>query len=272
MKVIAAVLALLLPTCGLWFEGRTVLGRALLAAGWPSAAVQLLEDPAWRGAALYAAGRWQEAAEVFGAASPYNRGNALARAGRYAEAIESYDRALDADPDNGDAVFNKSLVAALLDAQSDKPTGLVAGQANSTATDKRQGSRLPKADGEASGIGSGYAGGQEGSSNRGPEGTGKVGLLGGGEQNVSQSGAGQARGSATDAAGLGRNGGEMVDVAAIIRARNRRIARMMDVRSVEASEEWLATLPDDPGQFLKLRIRAEQARRKTARVDQRDDD
>ena len=34
---------------------------------------------------------------------------------------------------------------------------------------------------------------------------------------------------------------------------------MLEVRSVLPTEEWLATLSDDPGKFLKLRILAEQA-------------
>jgi Ca-activated chloride channel family protein len=274
-RILATILVLLLPATGIWLEGRAVVGHMLLAIGWPSASASLFDDPAWRGAALYAARRWQEAADAFGpgAANAYNRGNALARAGRYAEALAAYEAALDADPDNADAVFNKSLIADLLAQAPDGSDGVSAVLVNSPATDRRQGVKVPSADGQVTGAGTGFAGTQEGSPARGPEGGSKVGQVGKGEQKSSDSGTGKATGSASDADGAGRNGGVMVDVAAIIQARNRRIARMMELRSVEPTAQWLATLPDDPGQFLKLRILAEQARRKEhPATNQRDDD
>jgi len=275
MRLLAAVLVLLLPAAGIRLEGRHLVGRALLTMGYSSAAAQFLDDPAWRGAALYAAGRWQEAADAFGpgVALAYNRANALARAGRYAQALEAYDTAIDADPDNADAQFNKSLVAGLLAEASDHSDGVSAVLASSAASERRQGSRLPSAEGQTSGTGTGFAGTQEGSSSRAPQGGSKVGRRGTGEQTSSDSGAGQATGSASDAAGAGRSGGVMVDVAGMIRARDRRYSRMLEVRSVEPTAQWLSTLPDDPGQFLKLRILAEQARRKArSAVDRRDDD
>jgi Ca-activated chloride channel family protein len=275
MRILAAAVALLLPAIGIWLEGRTLIGHALLAAGYPAAAVRFFDDPARRGAALYAAGDWQAAAAAFGptAANAYNRGNALARAGQLAQAIEAYDRAIDANPDDADALFNRALVAAALAQAPDNAGGISPALANSAASDRRQGSRFPAPDGQTSGAGTGFAGSQEGSSSRGPEGGSKVGRLGTDEQKSLDSGTGQATGSATDAEGAGRNGGVMVDVAAIIQARNRRVARMMEVRSVEPTEQWLETLPDDPGQFLKLRILAEQARRKEhPDAVQRDDD
>ncbi len=56
------------------------LARLLLGAGMPGLAARVSDDPAWRGTALYAAGRYAEAAQAF-SKSPYNRGNALALAG-----------------------------------------------------------------------------------------------------------------------------------------------------------------------------------------------
>ncbi|AGT10373.1 hypothetical protein [Paracoccus aminophilus] len=37
--------------------------------------------------------------------------------------------------------------------------------------------------------------------------------------------------------------------------------RPIDAKGIVASDDWLATLPDDPGEFLKLRLRAEYERR-----------
>lgn len=39
--------------------------------------------------------------------------------------------------------------------------------------------------------------------------------------------------------------------------------RMMQARGVAASEDWLATISDDPGEFLALRLQAEYRRRET---------
>lgn len=39
--------------------------------------------------------------------------------------------------------------------------------------------------------------------------------------------------------------------------------RMMQARGVAASDDWLATISDDPGEFLALRLRAEYARRES---------
>ena len=43
-------------------QPRTGLGRTLMGLGLPGAAAAILDDPAWRGPALYQAGRYDEAA------------------------------------------------------------------------------------------------------------------------------------------------------------------------------------------------------------------
>ncbi|MEO5347282.1 MAG: VWA domain-containing protein [Magnetococcus sp. YQC-9] len=83
-------------------------------AGNPQSAAEGFADPAWRGAALYRAGRFEEASELFmrveSADGSYNRGNALARLERYAEALQAYDEALKRDPNHTDARYNRDLV------------------------------------------------------------------------------------------------------------------------------------------------------------------
>ncbi len=87
----------------------------------PQAAAQAFRDPAWKGAALYRAGKYKAAAEAFadasGANADYNRGNALARAGELQKAIQAYDAALKAKPDMKDAKYNRALVEKLLKQQ-----------------------------------------------------------------------------------------------------------------------------------------------------------
>ena len=77
-------------------------------------AAQLFEDPQWRSAAQYRAGKFADSAAslsgVDSAEGNYNRGNALAKAGRLEDAIAAYDRALELDPELPDAAYNRDLV------------------------------------------------------------------------------------------------------------------------------------------------------------------
>jgi len=77
-------------------------------------AAQLFEDPQWRGAAQYRAGKFADSATSLAgidtAEGNYNRGNALAKAGQLEDAISAYDRALELDPQHADAQYNRDLV------------------------------------------------------------------------------------------------------------------------------------------------------------------
>ncbi len=90
----------------------------------PGQAAQILDDPGWRGSALYREGEYESAAEAFSRAdvpsAEYNRGNALARAGELEKALEAYEKALEKDPDNEDAQFNRDLVKQLLEQQQNE--------------------------------------------------------------------------------------------------------------------------------------------------------
>lgn len=84
-------------------------------------AARLSPDSPWRALLLYRAGRYGEAAALFAtldtADAHYNRGNALALAGRLEEALEAYDAALERRRAMSDALYNRSLVRAALEAQ-----------------------------------------------------------------------------------------------------------------------------------------------------------
>ena len=87
-------------------------------------AAEEFNDPAWRAAAQYKAGQYQEAAETLKdtktADGHYNRGNALAKAGQLQEAINAYQEALKLDPQHADAKYNKELVEKQLQEQQEQ--------------------------------------------------------------------------------------------------------------------------------------------------------
>ncbi|WP_186289548.1 VWA domain-containing protein [Methylomonas koyamae] len=84
-------------------------------------AAEQFQDQAWRAAAQYKAGQYEQAAESLkhanSAEGHYNRGNALALAGRLPEAVQAYQQALQLDPQHQDAKYNKELVEKKLQEQ-----------------------------------------------------------------------------------------------------------------------------------------------------------
>lgn len=84
------------------------------AEGNHAQAAQTFADPAWKAAAQYRAGDYEQAARTLEsrdtADAHYNRGNALAKQGRYPGALAAYERALALSPGHEDALHNKALV------------------------------------------------------------------------------------------------------------------------------------------------------------------
>lgn len=98
-------------------------GQAAFQAKDFATAATEFDNPNWRAAALYKAGKYDEVADGFGsniAQMAYNSGNALAKSGKLAEALAAYDTSLKADPTDADAKFNRDLVAKLLKQQQQK--------------------------------------------------------------------------------------------------------------------------------------------------------
>lgn len=95
--------------------------QRLFAEGNSRDAAQKFIDPAWRGAAQYRSGDYENAAQslesLHSADAHYNRGNALAQAGKLQDAIAAYDAALKANPTMDDAKFNRELVKKQLEQQ-----------------------------------------------------------------------------------------------------------------------------------------------------------
>ena len=94
-------------------------------------AADLFEAPMNKGAALYDAGRYEEAAATFGRVSSsvgfYNRGNALMRGREYVTAIASYEQAVAEAPDWPEAQQNLALsryvLAYIEDTREQQDTG-----------------------------------------------------------------------------------------------------------------------------------------------------
>jgi Ca-activated chloride channel family protein len=262
MKRVALAILALVPVMALIVAGPLALGHAMFALGYKMAAAPLLRDDGWRGYALANAGDYAGAAKAFGPspANAYDRGNALTRAGRYREALDAFDAALDADPEDADARYNKAVVEKILDTTA-TPAGNAAGNANASARSERHHGGAGDQKGDTNSVGIGFVGNKEGSSDSGAQGGTKVSKIGKGQSADSGLNSEKASGSAGQAGGKGRSGGDLVDITEQLAANQRRYSPVFTSKTIRANVEWLETVPDDPGSFLKLQIRAEQKRR-----------
>lgn len=272
MRRLVSTALCLVPVSTLVVAGPPLLGHALFALGFPAASAPLLRDPGWRGYRLARSGDYAAAAKAFGPApvNAYNRGNALAHAGLFKQALDAYDAALDADPEDEDARFNKAIVERILDTAA-TPAGETGGNANAKANRERHHGGAGNEEGDTSSTGVGYTGNKEGSSNASSQGGSKVAKIGRGNSEASKSESEKASGSAGQASGRGRSGSDLVDITAQLAINQRKYSPRYTAQTVRPNVDWLQTVQDDPGIYLKLQIRSEQKRR-IARAEQKDED
>lgn len=267
IRLAALALVVALPLIGAWAGGRPAAGGVLMAFGYPGAAACLLTGPAARGAAFYAAGRFREAADAFGAdpALAYDRGNALAHDLRFVEAIRAYDQAIARNTADADARFNRDLVKSLAyPAAGPRPLDATSSEHDARSNRGGKLNALHEQDGAAGGHGD--AKGDEGISAAGSQGRGKVGQFDTRVQPASAQAATQGFGSAGASAGPGRIGDMLAGISRQSQALSGR-DRMLAMKSIRPTREWLQTIDDDPGLFLKTLLRAEQADRLANRTE-----
>ncbi|MHB8809136.1 MAG: vWA domain-containing protein [Desulfobulbaceae bacterium] len=105
-----------------------------LAKGNAAKAAELFTDPAWRAVAQHEAGNYRDAIEtgktLRDGAGQYNLGNSLARAGRLAEALAAYDEALQLNPADQDAKYNRELIRKLQEEKNKEQQKDQTGNAN----------------------------------------------------------------------------------------------------------------------------------------------
>nr|WP_297400346.1 VWA domain-containing protein [uncultured Marinobacter sp.] len=225
----------------------------------PAAAAGQLENPGWRGSALYRAQQYEAAAEAFtaapGARANYNRGNALARAGKFEEAIQAYDEALAENPALADARHNRALVKDLLEKQKQQQSGQGSdrqpGQQSSPSSgqnDPQQGSQdgaqnqQPQDDSQN---------GQDSPNNQSGQGQNRQPGHQGGEQETTPA----DRNEAQDSSGTDqqpRDSGQASGPAPI-----------SETPLTQGQEQWLRRVPDNPGGLLQRKFLQQYQERQT---------
>ncbi|WP_417672106.1 VWA domain-containing protein [Roseibium sp.] len=102
-----------------WFLTKDQQARLAFEDRDFSKAADLFEDPLWKGYALFRAGRYEEASDVYtrlpGADAAFGEGMSLIRSRSYREAIAAFDKALERAPDFPGAQHNLDLARYILD-------------------------------------------------------------------------------------------------------------------------------------------------------------
>ena len=226
----------------------------------PEAAARQLEDPEWRGSALYRSGQFESAAQAFarsqGPRASYNRGNALARAGKLQEALAAYDTALEQAPDMEDARHNRKIVEELLNQQQQDQEGGQQDSSDSSSNEENQGNRQQSrqnqdGNGESESS-SGSGNNQQRDPRNGQTASGNEDSANnqGDEQNQQEPG---EQGNPEQASGEGESTAGQAQAPAPI----------SETPLTQSQEQWLRRVPDNPGGLLQRKFLQQYQQRQT---------
>jgi Ca-activated chloride channel family protein len=212
----------------------------------PERAAELFENPEWRSAAQYRAGKFEDSAaslsSVDSKESHYNRGNALAKAGQLPAAIAEYDRALELDPEHEDARYNRDLLQQYMQDHPEQQPPQDQGQGEqgqSNDSGDSQDQNGDQQDGQ---------GGDEQQGEQGDEGQSGDSQANAGDQ-PSEPDEGEPQGDENQ---QDPNAGEQAaDEATEGQAGPQDVEKWA---SEQAAEQWLRRVPQDPGGLLRRKF------------------
>lgn len=266
----------------LW-QTRDRRAAAALETGDAARAAELFEDPAWKAAAQYRAGQYEEAAKTLenlnSADARYNLGNALAKLGRYPEAVAAYEQALKLAPESEDARYNKELVEkAMQEQQRQQQQQQGQGQDQEQKRDGKDG----KQNGQNADRGDKQGKPEEKPPERNSESDDSAQKR---DRDGAEQGDGQDKQDAQNGSPQenGQENQEMRDAQAQ-RARDGKAEDGKTARPAratageqrpdeqkQADEQWLRGIPDDPGGFLRRKFQYQYQQRQMRRPQEEDD-
>ena len=142
-----------IDTDNLWFSSDQKAMKAF-KDGDNRQAAEKFTDPEWKASALYRHGDYEAAAEALKETNSsngfYNKGNALAKSGQYEDAIDAYEKAIELNESNTDAVYNRKQVQQALEKQEQQQNQNQDGekQENEEQNDQQQNSEKDSQQGE----------------------------------------------------------------------------------------------------------------------------
>ncbi|MBF0213648.1 MAG: VWA domain-containing protein [Magnetococcales bacterium] len=227
----------------------------------PLAAAELFTDPAWKGAALYRAGRFEEALHALepleSADDWYNKGNALAQLDRLEESLRAYDEALKRNPQHADASHNREVVQKALKhsppqppknsdpAEQSTPAEKKSDDASSPAPDRDKGE--PKESGNPKDSSSGQ------DSEASPPSQDAINQLSKSEESepTQPEGNDPSKRAETPSRSDPNSGESPEEKQAASEAEQR---QSPESEARQADEQWLRRIPDDPGGLLRRKF------------------
>jgi len=215
----------------------------------PEAAADLFQNHDWKGASLYRAKKYRQAAEALKPLDStdgyYNRGNALAKADDLKGALEAYDHALKLNPDDKDAAFNRDLVKQVMKQSKKQQQSDKSGQPEKQGGDKKpqQGSKQSGQKGADQKPPDEQSGQQQGKQNQ-PE------------QQSAQKQAAQNRAQKEkhQAQPMQSKKGEDKQAKQQTAGSTSKGEDAQDREKAAAMQQWLHRIPDDPGGLLRRKF------------------
>lgn len=225
----------------------------------PAEAARRFRDPHWRGWALYQAGEYRQAAQVWTElarlqpdepANHFHRGTALAMAGDLQAALEAYEHTLTLAPDHHGARHNRKLIEDHLEQlrqQAEQQQAADAVQTDSPGEESAGGSQ---GNGHADSSSSGGTAGDENGSQAapGPDPAASPGMA---SSDNTNNGSAAGSDAATEKLPAGNGSGMPEGRAGDGQAAGPRNAIG---GQQPALDQWLLDIPDDPAELLRRKF------------------
>jgi Ca-activated chloride channel homolog len=231
-------------------------GQRALQQGDAEKAATLFDNRDWAGTAAYESGDYESSVNHFSqndsADGWYNRANALARAEKYDEAIAAYNQSLALRPDSPDALGNRDLVEQLKEQQQQQQQ-----QPGENSQDQDQDQQQQDQDQQGDGSQSDGEQGEQNPDNseQGQSDPQQDEQKADGEQEPQPA---QAQpGQDEEAAPQAQPGEEKLQAA----AEQASELTPEEQEKMQAMEQWLRRVPDDPSGLLKEKFRYESLQR-----------